>query len=160
MAQHQITLTVSGFPRSCCSKPRSTRSCPITTDFCSVSKILKRWPGDLQAVLKAWEGLGYYARARNLHRAAGIVLNEHGGMIPDRWEAFRRLPGVGRLHCCGRIEHGFRKALSGGGRQCQTRTGTPLVMKDPVNKSASAKRFQEVAGTLLDQKSREHSTRP
>jgi A/G-specific adenine glycosylase len=49
---------------------------------------------DPQAVLKLWEGLGYYARARNLHRAAGILV-ERNGRIPDRWEDFRALPGVG-----------------------------------------------------------------
>lgn len=47
------------------------------------------------AVLKHWEGLGYYARARNLHRAAGLVMREHAGQIPSEWEAFRALPGVG-----------------------------------------------------------------
>jgi A/G-specific adenine glycosylase len=47
-------------------------------------------------VLKAWEGLGYYARARNLHRAAGIVVESHGGAFPDRLETAAALPGLGR----------------------------------------------------------------
>lgn len=47
-------------------------------------------------VLKAWEGLGYYSRARNLHRAAGLVAECHGGEIPDDPGAFMTLPGVGR----------------------------------------------------------------
>ncbi len=46
-------------------------------------------------VLKAWEGLGYYARARNLHRAARVVVREHGGRVPDDPERFRALPGAG-----------------------------------------------------------------
>ena len=50
---------------------------------------------DLQAVLKIWEGLGYYSRARNLHKAAGIVVSRMSGQIPDTWEALRGLPGVG-----------------------------------------------------------------
>ena len=50
---------------------------------------------DLDAVLKRWEGLGYYSRARNLHRAAGLVVTEHGGTVPSDPEAFRALPGVG-----------------------------------------------------------------
>ena len=37
---------------------------------------------DQQDVLKAWEGLGYYARARNLHKAAQQVINQHGGVLP------------------------------------------------------------------------------
>jgi A/G-specific adenine glycosylase len=47
-------------------------------------------------VLKAWEGLGYYRRARQLHAAARAVAREHGGVIPDDPEALRALPGVGR----------------------------------------------------------------
>lgn len=50
---------------------------------------------DLQDVLKAWEGLGYYARARNLHRAAGEVVARYGGEIPSEPEALSSLPGVG-----------------------------------------------------------------
>lgn len=46
-------------------------------------------------VLKAWEGLGYYTRARNLHRAAGVVVKESGGRLPDTAEGLRRLPGIG-----------------------------------------------------------------
>ena len=38
---------------------------------------------NLQAVLKAWEGLGYYARARNMHRSARIILKQHAGILPD-----------------------------------------------------------------------------
>ncbi len=49
----------------------------------------------LQDVMKAWEGLGYYSRARNLHCAAQQVLREHGGRIPPNPEALRALPGVG-----------------------------------------------------------------
>ncbi len=49
----------------------------------------------LDEVLKAWEGLGYYSRARNLHRAAQAVAREHGGRVPATREAFAALPGVG-----------------------------------------------------------------
>jgi A/G-specific adenine glycosylase len=47
----------------------------------------------VEAVLKAWEGAGYYARARNLHRAAQLIV-EHG--MPDDLEGFLVLPGIGR----------------------------------------------------------------
>ncbi|HNS52407.1 MAG TPA: A/G-specific adenine glycosylase [Anaerolineae bacterium] len=49
----------------------------------------------LSEVLKAWEGLGYYARARNLHAAAQRLTLEQGGQVPDDVEALLRLPGVG-----------------------------------------------------------------
>lgn len=50
----------------------------------------------LDEVLKAWEGLGYYGRARNLHRAAQEVVTEHGGRLPDSYEGLLALPGIGR----------------------------------------------------------------
>ncbi|MNS12268.1 putative A/G-specific adenine glycosylase YfhQ [compost metagenome] len=48
-----------------------------------------------ERVLKAWEGLGYYSRARNLQAGAAQVVAEHGGRVPDTWDAVRALPGVG-----------------------------------------------------------------
>jgi len=50
---------------------------------------------DEQTVLKLWEGLGYYSRARNLHAAARIVAGELGGVFPDSAEGLRKLPGIG-----------------------------------------------------------------
>jgi len=47
-------------------------------------------------VLKAWEGLGYYSRARNLHRTAGILVARHDGRMPPTVEALEALPGIGR----------------------------------------------------------------
>jgi len=51
---------------------------------------------DLEVVLGQWSGLGYYARARNLHRAARVVRDEHRGRLPRTADALRRLPGIGR----------------------------------------------------------------
>src|SRR5215210_6804882 len=47
-------------------------------------------------VLNAWEGLGYYSRARNLHKAAKMVVDQHHGEIPRNLDELRRLPGIGR----------------------------------------------------------------
>lgn len=47
-------------------------------------------------VLKLWEGLGYYTRAKNLHRAAMILVRQHGGKVPQTAEQLQRFPGVGR----------------------------------------------------------------
>lgn len=49
-----------------------------------------------QVVLSAWEGLGYYSRARNLHKAAKIVASEHNGQLSGDLTQLRKLPGIGR----------------------------------------------------------------
>ena len=49
-----------------------------------------------QDVLAAWEGLGYYSRARNLHRAAQVLMTDYGGELPHDVKALRSLPGIGR----------------------------------------------------------------
>jgi A/G-specific adenine glycosylase len=51
---------------------------------------------ELNEVLHHWTGLGYYARARNLHRAAQVIRDEHGGVFPRDFAAVVALPGVGR----------------------------------------------------------------
>jgi len=48
-----------------------------------------------QSVLKLWEGLGYYSRARNLHRAAKMIIEEYNGIFPKKREALLKLPGIG-----------------------------------------------------------------
>ena len=48
-----------------------------------------------ESILKSWEGLGYYSRCRNFHMAAKIIVNDYGSKIPEDWETFRSLPGVG-----------------------------------------------------------------
>lgn len=51
---------------------------------------------ELDEVLHAWAGLGYYARARNLHAAAVRIRDAHGGHVPENFEAVAALPGIGR----------------------------------------------------------------
>ncbi len=65
-------------------------------------RFIERWPtvrdlaaADRDAVLAAWAGLGYYARARNMHACARAVLERHGGVFPSEEAALVKLPGVG-----------------------------------------------------------------
>ncbi len=50
----------------------------------------------LDSVLAAWSGLGYYSRARHLHQAARILMQDYGGQFPDSREVIQQLPGIGR----------------------------------------------------------------
>ncbi len=60
-----------------------------------------------QQVLKLWEGLGYYRRALNLHRAAQILMQEHGGQFPRNLEQVLALPGIGRTTAGGILSAAF-----------------------------------------------------
>src|SRR5471032_2563473 len=74
----------------------------VTTVAPYYARFLSRWPTvntlaatALDDVLRAWAGLGYYARARNLHACARAVVERHGGKFPASLEGLRALPGIG-----------------------------------------------------------------
>ena len=74
----------------------------VTTVIPYWNRFLERFPtaealaaAELPEVLALWSGLGYYARARALHRAAQAISTEHGGKLPGTAEALRELPGFG-----------------------------------------------------------------
>jgi A/G-specific adenine glycosylase len=75
----------------------------VTTVMGYFEKFTQRFPtvadlaaAQLDEVLGLWSGLGYYSRARNLHRAAQQVMQAHGGVMPRSAEALQTLPGIGR----------------------------------------------------------------
>jgi A/G-specific adenine glycosylase len=63
----------------------------------------------LEEVLRYWEGLGYYARARNLHRAAQRIMEKYSGNLPQDIEELRRLPGIGSYSAAAIASIAFRK---------------------------------------------------
>ncbi len=67
---------------------------------------------NLQSVLKAWEGLGYYARARNLHQAAQDIVQQHDGIFPTELDAVLALPGIGRTTAGGILSAAFNQPLA------------------------------------------------
>jgi A/G-specific adenine glycosylase len=66
---------------------------------------------DEQDVLRLWEGLGYYRRARHLHRAARHLIAGHGGALPDDPAVWRDLPGVGRYILGAVLSQAFDRRL-------------------------------------------------
>lgn len=64
---------------------------------------------EAQQVLKLWQGLGYYSRGRNLHRAAQIIQAEHGGQFPQTLAEVCHLPGIGRTTAGGILSSAFNQ---------------------------------------------------
>ena len=74
----------------------------VVTVIAYFQRFMKRFPNvqslaraDQDAVLGLWSGLGYYSRARNLHRCAQDVVNLHGGKFPNDFQTLQTLPGIG-----------------------------------------------------------------
>ena len=102
-----------------------------------------------QEVLSLWQGLGYYSRARNLHRAAIRVCTEHGGRLPSDVEALRRLPGVGPYTAGAIASFAFNlpvPAVDANIARVLARLDNLLL---PVDSGAGRRRLWELAGELL-----------
>lgn len=122
-------------------------------------KFLEKFPNiqsfadaDLNTVLKLWEGLGYYARAINFHRAANIVVSEFEGKVPDSFDEFLNLPGVGEYIASAVQSIAFSHpyaVLDGNVKRVAARLYT---VNDPVNQSGSHKKFLSIAADLLEPK--------
>jgi len=107
---------------------------------------------DLQEVLKRWEGMGYYGRARNLHRAAQLVMHDHQGSVPKAWEAFRRLPGVGDYIAAAVLSIAFGMpypVVDGNVKRVLSRL---RLLETPANSSASIREFRKAAEDILDRR--------
>ena len=107
-------------------------------------------PEDL--VLKQWEGLGYYSRARNLQRTAKILVEEYGGNIPRTLEEWRRLPGVGRYTAGAVVSIAFgvpAPVVDGNVKRVFARL---FCVKDCVNDTKTIDAFWEAAERLLSRR--------
>jgi A/G-specific adenine glycosylase len=100
-------------------------------------------------VLRFWQGLGYYRRAANLHRAAAAIVDQHAGRVPSDEQALRRLPGVGRY-------------IAGAIRSLAFHEPAPIVeanvarilarlfaIEEPLSDATTQKRLWELSGQLL-----------
>lgn len=105
----------------------------------------------LQQVLKLWEGLGYYARARNLHRAAQIIVAEKQGQFPTNLAELRQLPGVGDYMAAAVLSQAFDAPLAAVDGNVKRVLARVFELEVPINQSASSRIFKARADWLLDQ---------
>ena len=104
---------------------------------------------DRQEVLSAWEGLGYYSRARNLHHSAQMIVNQYNGRLPADVSALRRLPGIGRYTAAaiGSIAFGLDEAtLDGNIRRVLARV---FDVSEPARSSQGERILWDLAAANL-----------
>jgi A/G-specific adenine glycosylase len=129
----------------------------VTTVIPYYERFLSRLPdvralaaAPLDDVLKLWEGLGYYARARNLHRAAGQVVSIHGGCIPGDSAAFAALPGVGEYMTAAVQSIAFGAPLVVVDGNVKRVIARVFAVGQSVDRAAGARIVHEHARELLD----------
>jgi A/G-specific adenine glycosylase len=105
---------------------------------------------DLQSVLKQWEGLGYYARARNLHRAAQQIVQEHGGRLPDERASLLKLPGIGEYTVGAILSLAFNQPqpiLDGNVKRVLSRVAD---LDRPIEETATQKELWRLARQVVE----------
>lgn len=103
----------------------------------------------LQEVLKAWENLGYYSRARNISAAAKIIVEEFGGHIPDNLKAIKTLPGIGEYTAGAILSIAYEKplpAVDGNVRRILCRL---FAIRKPIDDTREQKELQKLAASLI-----------
>lgn len=103
-------------------------------------------------VLKCWQGLGYYSRARNLHASAKVIANEYNGIFPKSYENVRRLKGVGDYTAAAVCSFAYDlpyAVLDGNVYRFLSRY---FALEEPIDSSSGKKIFAELANRLLDKK--------
>jgi A/G-specific adenine glycosylase len=119
-------------------------------------RFLQRYPTleDLAAapadhVRDSWEGLGYYARARNLHATARQVVRHHDGAFPSDPEALRALPGIGRYTAGAVASFAFGKNVAAVDTNAERVLGRVFGVRGPKKSAGRAKRLWAIAESLV-----------
>jgi A/G-specific adenine glycosylase len=101
-------------------------------------------------VMKLWEGLGYYSRARNLHRAAKVVAQENGGRLPEDPEALAVLPGIGRSTAGAIAAIAFRKDVPILDANAKRVIARLFAVSEPLSRPSVERRLWELSRGLIE----------
>ncbi len=104
---------------------------------------------DEQALLKLWEGLGYYSRVRNMQKAAQIIMDQYGGIMPSEYEEILKLPGIGSYTAGAIASIAFQKAVAAVDGNVLRVTARILADEEDIgNESLKKRRKQELEDIL------------
>jgi len=121
------------------------------------NRFIERFPdvhslavADEQEVLRCWQGLGYYSRARNLHATARTIETSFGGKFPDTYETILSLKGIGEYTAAAIASFAFDApypVVDGNVFRFLSRL---FAMEDPIDTAKGKKQITELAGRLMD----------
>lgn len=121
----------------------------FTNEFPTVFDLAK---ASESKVLKLWQGLGYYSRARNLHHSAKYISKELNGKFPSTYEELKKLKGVGDYTASAISSICFDETQAVVDGNVYRVLSRYFGIKTPINSSAGIKEFRELAQTLIDPK--------
>jgi A/G-specific adenine glycosylase len=112
----------------------------------------------LDDVLARWSGLGYYSRARNLHRCAQVVQREHGGTFPTTSQALAQLPGIGRSTAAAIAAFCFGERVAILDGNVKRVLGRALGFGGDLSRAAEQRALWQQAQALVPKRGVEHYT--
>tara|TARA_B110000971_G_scaffold150448_1_gene153660 strand:+ start:473 stop:1516 length:1044 start_codon:yes stop_codon:yes gene_type:complete len=120
----------------------------FTTTFPTVFDLAK---AEESTVLKMWQGLGYYSRARNLHFTAKQIANEFNGEFPSSYKEIIKLKGIGDYTASAISSICFEEAAAVVDGNVYRVLSRYFGIKTPINSAAGIKTFKALAQTLIDE---------
>jgi A/G-specific adenine glycosylase len=134
LQQTQVTTVIPYYPRF-------LARFPTLTDLAEAS---------LEEVLKAWEGLGYYARARNLHQAATEIMEKYVGRFPENYAELRRLSGFGDYTAGAVASIAFGEAVPAIDGNVKRVLARMFAIEEDIRRGPAARQLKEIATALVD----------
>ncbi len=114
---------------------------PIVTKFASA---------DLELILRLWQGLGYYSRARNMHKAAKMVVEDFEGVFPSSYQQAIKLPGVGEYTAAAIASFSSNEARAVVDGNVYRVLSRYFGISEPINTTSGKKMFAQLAQQMLD----------
>lgn len=121
------------------------------------NRFLERFPtvrdlaeAHIDEVIKYWEGLGYYSRARNLHHTAGVIFNSYGGIFPADYKELLKLKGIGPYTAAAIASFAYgipEAAVDGNVYRVLSRY---FSIQEPIDSTSGKKRFKDLANACLE----------
>lgn len=117
--------------------------------FPSIEALAK---ADLDSVIKEWEGLGYYSRARNLHQGARYVVEHHQGILPDSYDQLKKIKGLGPYTIGAILSFAFHQRKAAVDGNVMRVLARYHCFKEEITKSTSIKHISTLAEEMLPEK--------